>query len=67
MLHNTIGPTYKMLPELTHLQWFNDVMMGQGHFILVKRSQEKALRFEVSLQNCVAKLKFIFFSRIFDF
>ncbi len=35
ILHDTVGPTYKKLQEFTHLQWFNDVMMGQGRFILV--------------------------------
>jgi hypothetical protein len=35
ILHDTIGPTYKKLQEFTHLQQFNDVMMGQGRFILV--------------------------------
>ncbi len=35
ILHDTTGPTYKKLHEITHLQWFNDVMMGQGRFLLV--------------------------------
>ncbi len=36
ILHDTIGPTYKKLKEITHLHWFNDNMMGQGRFILVQ-------------------------------
>ncbi len=38
ILHDTIGPTYKKLKEITHLQRFNDVMMGQGRFILCSTS-----------------------------
>ncbi len=34
ILHDTIGPTYKKLKGITHLQRFNNVMMGQGRFIL---------------------------------